>query len=509
MGFCILVSYGVFLIRRRLEDGMTPMRKRRGPLMNHIKRSGGEEKPLGDYKTDAMKRISSSSSQALVYDRVTSHCDDFEVNASCKMHVLKVCQILLLVFFSIKTVDRNEDWKSDFHLFSSGLKVTQNNAKLFNNVGHTLEKEGKFEEALQFFRKAVDVQHDDVGAHINIGRLLSQMNRLKEAEESLNHARRVLKPKTKGLYRVPPSFLSMYTVLAGIISKDSSRMEEADKLYLEALAMRSDFVAAYVNRGELLIRLNRLQEAKEMFEKALLHDSNNPDIHYNLAVVLLKTNDFTGSLISFNRALEIEPQHTQSLMNSAILIQDMNRRDLFPEAKRRLLQLVYQRHELHRVYFNLGLIAMEEEDVTSAEKWFRHAIEEAPDFKSALFNLALLLSDQKKFDDAIPVLKSLLQHHPEHIKGLLLMGDISVNHLKDLDSAEECYRKILVLDNSNIQSQHNLCVILTQRGMMVEAEACLSRVAKMAPNEHFILQHLALVRQKIKHDKKSLNKEMK
>lgn len=30
-----------------------------------------------------------------------------------------------------------------------------------------------------------------------------------------------------------------------------------------------------------------------------------------------------------------------------------------------------------------------------------------------------------------------LQYHPNHIKGLVLLGDINVNHLKNLEAAEE------------------------------------------------------------------------
>lgn len=37
----------------------------------------------------------------------------------------------------------------------AGLRVNQQNAKLFNNVGHALESQGRYLEALQFFNKAV------------------------------------------------------------------------------------------------------------------------------------------------------------------------------------------------------------------------------------------------------------------------------------------------------------------------------------------------------------------
>ena len=58
----------------------------------------------------------------------------------------------------MKTVTRNQDWRDEFSLFSSGLKVNSGNAKLFNNVGHALEAKAKYEEALEYFQAAVRVQ---------------------------------------------------------------------------------------------------------------------------------------------------------------------------------------------------------------------------------------------------------------------------------------------------------------------------------------------------------------
>lgn len=50
----------------------------------------------------------------------------------------------------------------------SGLRVNKRNAKLFNNVGHALEGDGKFLDALKFFQAAVRVQEDDIGGWINV-----------------------------------------------------------------------------------------------------------------------------------------------------------------------------------------------------------------------------------------------------------------------------------------------------------------------------------------------------
>ena len=59
-----------------------------------------------------------------------------------------------------------------------------------------------------------------------------------------------------------------------------------------------------------------------------------------------------------------------------------------------------------------------------------------PDFRSALFNLALLLSDAGRPLEAVPFLTRLVHHHPDHVKALILLGDIYINNIEDLQEAE-------------------------------------------------------------------------
>ena len=63
--------------------------------------------------------------------------------------------LLLILVHAVKTYIRNFDWKDEYSVFMSGLRVNQRNAKLFNNVGHALENQERFQEALKYFQKAV------------------------------------------------------------------------------------------------------------------------------------------------------------------------------------------------------------------------------------------------------------------------------------------------------------------------------------------------------------------
>lgn len=55
-------------------------------------------------------------------------------------------------------------------------------------------------------------------------------------------------------------------------------------MYRQAISMRADYTQAYINRGDVLIKLNRTKEAQEVYERALFYDSNNPDIYYNVNI---------------------------------------------------------------------------------------------------------------------------------------------------------------------------------------------------------------------------------
>ena len=271
--------------------------------------------------------------------------------------------------------------------------------------------------------------------------------------------------------------------------------------------MRSDYTQAYINRGDVLIKMGRHSEALATYSQALAFEPTNPDLHYNLGVVHIEMDQPQQALAHFNRALELDPDHVQSLTNSAVLMQETGRSDLRPLAYQRLRRVlalspsVKERRViggLERVYFNLGMLGMDDGDMANAEVAFKKAIELKAGFRSALFNLALLLNEQKRPLEALPYLNELLRHFPDHVKGLILLGDINTNHVKDLKAAEACYKKIVTIDPSHVQGKHNLCVVMVEQGRLHEAHQCLREVQAMAPNEAYVAKHLQIVESRIR-----------
>ncbi|XP_062603708.1 protein O-mannosyl-transferase TMTC3-like isoform X2 [Saccostrea cucullata] len=420
---------------------------------------------------------------------------------------------MLLFTHSLKTFVRNGEWESEYSIFRSALKVNTKNAKLFNNVGHALEKYEKYSEALEYFEKAVSVQHDDIGAHINVGRTYNNMNMSKEAEAAYKKALSYfpqIQPGKSYQARIAPNHLNVYLNLASLVSKDPTRLLEADKYLKTAVSMRPDYIQGYINRGDILVKLGQKEEALEVYNIALKYEPDNADVHYNIGVVLLELGRPEEARKSFETALLHEPDHEQSLYNSAIMIQESGEPRQWPEAIRRLSKLIKKDPKEPKYYFTLGMIHMDMKDYLEAERDFKNCIKFDPFFRSALFNLALMLNNNLNRPlDAIPYLETLIEHYPEHTKALLLMGDINVNALKKLDEAEKNFARVVQLEPKNVQAHHNLCVVYVERGDLIRAEKCLMAVHNMAPTEQYIINHLNIVRTKLNELIKKRQEEMK
>jgi len=432
---------------------------------------------------------------SLGFHRLYNQCNIVRVKS-----ILRTASVLLVVIHSLKTISRNADWRDEESIFLSGLKVNSRNAKLYNNVGHALESQKKFSDALVLFKEAAKVQPDDIGAHINIGRALNSLTRYEEAETAYRTAKQLLprpQPGKKLVTRIAPNSLSLFLNLGNLVARNRSRLEEADALYRQAIAMRADYVQAYINRGDVLLKMNRTEEALAVYKSALSFDAANPDIHYNLGVVALEQGRPDQGLKYLNRALELDPQHKEALLNSAIVIQELGLPHLHELAHDRLLQLKELAPDNERVFFNLGMLTMDNGKLDEAEVWFKEAITLKKDFRSALFNLALLLADQDRPLEAVAPLEQLLEHHPTHVKGLILLGDIYTNHIRDLDFAENCYLRILESEPGHVQARHNLCVVWVEKGQLAAAETCLEEVLALAPQEDYIRKHLGIVRSKL------------
>ena len=140
-----------------------------------------------------------------------------------------------------------------------------------------------------------------------------------------------LMPKGK-TFRIAPSHINVYYNLANLVRHDPSRLSEAYDLYQTALSMKPDFVEAHMNKGDLLLKLNRTQDARASFEKALQFNPQYTDAHYNLGTAHLLLGDKVMAEKCYRQALLLDGGHVHALLSLSGVLRELNR----PEEEREM-----------------------------------------------------------------------------------------------------------------------------------------------------------------------------
>lgn len=405
------------------------------------------------------------------------------------------CFAIMVIAFTIKSSVRSLDWKNELRLFESGVEVNPNNAKLHNNIGHYFEKSKQWSVALKHFRRAQQLQPDDVGCSINVARTLINMGESTLAERILWKLRPVIRQHAvQNQKRLDPGHLKLWMHLGNLLAGDPQRLDEAEKVYRELITMRNDFVDAYINLGDVLIKKSKLTEAVQVYEQALSFKQRQSDLYHNLGVVhamlldRVQTNHDNMDELNqqrdkigryFASAIEHEPNHREAMLNLAILMQKDVRllTDLRPWLKQRMQD--YNESEVERVWFNLALLFVDDGDKVNAEYWLRRSADHSPKFASARFNLALLLVDQKRVLDAQRELILLVEHHPNHHRGWAVLGDLNVQ-LGRLIEAESNYKQVLALQRPvSLEIMNNLCIVYRMQKQMDKSHQCFEQLQRL------------------------------
>ncbi|CAG0925291.1 unnamed protein product, partial [Notodromas monacha] len=143
--------------------------------------------------------------------------------------------VSLLVIFAARCARRNGDWSNEKTLFTSGLSVCPNNAKVHYNVAKHAADSGNAELAIEHYRKALGLNPVYDQAMNNLANLL----------------------KARG------------------------QLEDALGLLENATAVRPDFAAAWMNLGIVLADLKQYDRARFAYERALELRPRYPDCYYN------------------------------------------------------------------------------------------------------------------------------------------------------------------------------------------------------------------------------------
>jgi tetratricopeptide (TPR) repeat protein len=165
-------------------------------------------------------------------------------------------------------------WRDSESLWTHTLACTSGNSIAHNNLGNVFHDQGRMDEAIAQYQRALEIKPDDDEVHYNLGNVFLQLGRM---DEAIAHYQKAL--------AINPNYAKAHNNL-GTAFRQQGRLEEAITQFQKALEIKPDYAEVHNNLGVVFTQQERMEEAISHFQKALAIKPNYVEAQNNLAWVL-------------------------------------------------------------------------------------------------------------------------------------------------------------------------------------------------------------------------------
>jgi tetratricopeptide (TPR) repeat protein len=287
-------------------------------------------------------------------------------------------------------------------------------------LGIVLASQGKNDQALTSYNRALAVQPNHADTLSNRGNVLAGLRRFDEALASYNRAL-AAKPNHTGALNN-----------RGVTLHTMGRHDEAIASFERAIALQANYVDALCNRGNSLNALKRYDEALASYDCAIALRPNLVEAHCNRGNTLRELRRYDEALASYDRALALLPNLVEAISNRGITLAELKRYDEALDAFARAIALRPNDAEL---FNKRGVILDQIKRPAESLADYDRALALRPDYTDALYNRGNALHDLKRFDEALACYDRLLPLRPNDGNTFNNRGKI----LKELNRYPEAF----------------------------------------------------------------------
>ena len=178
--------------------------------------------------------------------------------------------------------------------------------KILNDFGAALQMLGKHDEAEARYRDALALDDTYAFAHNNLGVVLWHKGDLRA---SVNGFRRALQGKSAPM----EARLNLALVLF-----KQKHLDLALEAYRQVIRLKADHPVGWNGVGLILVELQKFEEARNAFARAIQADTSFAEAHYNMSFTLSRLGDFNGALRETKQALALDPIYSAQKLALAI-----------------------------------------------------------------------------------------------------------------------------------------------------------------------------------------------
>ena len=173
------------------------------------------------------------------------------------------------------------------------------------NLGGYLYEEGRMEEAMEHYQKAIQLNPNFPDALNDVGLALAAQGRFDEAIENYR----------KAIQMDPNRFEMQYDL--GLALAAENRLDDAIKHYYKALQINPNLPEVLDSLGNALAAKGRFDEAIKSYRQAILVNSNHSETFFHLGMTLGELGRSREAVAQYREALRLNPNLIGALNNLA------------------------------------------------------------------------------------------------------------------------------------------------------------------------------------------------
>jgi tetratricopeptide (TPR) repeat protein len=271
--------------------------------------------------------------------------------------------LLIIILFSLRTIDRNRDWKDGMALWSKTVKTVPRCARAQNNLGFRYLEKKKYDEAMKHFAAAIAIK---------------------------------------------PAYAEPYNN-RGIAYKEQGFYDRAISSFTKAITLKKGYYDAQYNLANTFENKGQYDRSIWLYSQLLKKKPRSAQIHSNLGIVYQKQARLELAEEQFSRALKLDPANIEARNNLGVYY---NSKGLYDKAIAEFKQILIINPDNAAVYSNLGTAFSNKGMHDSAIDALKEALRIKPDFLEAMNNLGTAYKDKGLYDQALETFHKILELNP-------------------------------------------------------------------------------------------------
>lgn len=360
----------------------------------------------------------------------------------------------------------------------------ENDVKSFALVylGIIADEEGKFNQAIDDFRRAVKYFPKNYYAHYNMAMSYKHKGDYKEAREELEIARKI-NPDSSDI-----------ATLKGELDFETGNYEGSEET-LKELADSSKDSKAYYNLGLVYKKEGKYAEAKSVFLKAVEAEGSSESVYLSLVELgklFASQQDYDNAELYMMKALKLKPENAKQAYNLAVIQYSAGKS---PEAKKSLDKALAGIMEKPEYYIYVSNLYKKLDDLDSAEAAIRKGKSIAPMHPDIIRSLTDLLIEQKKWTEAIDYLRKLSEINTGSIEKAQTMYQLGRAYMEtgDFENGQRALETAYSLDNVNEDALIALGNLYHMKGESHKTIGLYKKALDINPDNVAILKALGIL----------------